>query len=429
MSEPESKTGQARADRKSFLRELRDREVFQTAGAYAVIAWGVTEIVDGVVERLGWPEWLATATVILFVVGFPVAMFLAWVFDWTPQGIRRDEPWRARSWASVAAAGLFLLAGSAALFWLINPSQIVRVERVGVAVLPCRYRGEEDYRFRGEGMAELIQAQLARDPSLRVPAYRSVVILAGRNLPTAEFARMAGVQWLVDCRLAREEQGWALDVALVDASSDTTEPLYGTEAGEAELADASARSARAIASRIAPDSSASSPENPLGFPAQARSLDAYLRGEQAIRRATADDFHRARQLFREAQNVPGFALARVREADALMAELEAAGPGKESQTEASLRAVALILDAAEAQDNSVAELYAGRMRLDLLSSRLQAGRAPDLERQREWLRQAVALRPSYAEPYWLLADALRTAGANGEAEKAEDAARLLDPVL
>ena len=82
-------------------------QVFQSAGAYAVIAWGITEILDGVISRFGWPDWIATRVVVLFVVGFPVAMWLAWVFDWTPAGIRREAPWTTRNWVSATGAVLF----------------------------------------------------------------------------------------------------------------------------------------------------------------------------------------------------------------------------------------------------------------------------------------------------------------------------------
>jgi hypothetical protein len=137
----------------SFLAELRKRRVFRAAAGYAVVAWGATEILDGVISRFGWPDWIATLVVILFVVGFPVAMFLAWVFDWTGEGVRRTEPWTATGGLSIVIAIVVLAAGSAGLFWLINPSGVARVEQTGIAVLPCRFRGEPEFAFRGEGVA------------------------------------------------------------------------------------------------------------------------------------------------------------------------------------------------------------------------------------------------------------------------------------
>ena len=67
----------------SFFFELRKRKVLQTAAIYGAVAWGVTEVAVTVVEQLFLPQWVATLAVIGFVVGFPVAMFLAWTFDFT----------------------------------------------------------------------------------------------------------------------------------------------------------------------------------------------------------------------------------------------------------------------------------------------------------------------------------------------------------
>ena len=75
----------------SFFSELRERKVPQAAAIYVAVAWGVTEIAVTVVEQLFLPQWVATLAVIGFVVGFPVAMFLAWTFDITAEGIQRTE--------------------------------------------------------------------------------------------------------------------------------------------------------------------------------------------------------------------------------------------------------------------------------------------------------------------------------------------------
>ena len=62
----------------SFFAELRRRKVVQSAAIYGAVAWGVTEVLVTIVEQLFLPQWVSTLTVIFFVVGFPVAMFLAW---------------------------------------------------------------------------------------------------------------------------------------------------------------------------------------------------------------------------------------------------------------------------------------------------------------------------------------------------------------
>jgi len=234
----------------SFFTELKKRQVFESALAYGVIAWGATEILDGVITRFGWPDWLATLVVILFVVGFPVPMFLAWVFDWTPEGIHRDEPWTKMDRASVAAAITFLLAGTAGLFWLINPGGVARLEQIGVAVLPCRYQGPEEFLFRADGLAGAIDERLALLKKLRVPTFSSELRLSTHKPFTAELGRQAGVGWLVECRLRQEKKQWQIEASLVDVGTDRSDLVVALEGPDSELYGRLDPIAQTLASRL-----------------------------------------------------------------------------------------------------------------------------------------------------------------------------------
>ena len=68
---------------RSLFSELRERKVVQVAAIYVAVAWGTTEIVVTVVEQLFLPQWVSTLAVIFFVVRFPIAVFLAWIFELT----------------------------------------------------------------------------------------------------------------------------------------------------------------------------------------------------------------------------------------------------------------------------------------------------------------------------------------------------------
>src|SRR5688572_7303491 len=76
----------------AFLAELKRRRVGKVAIGYGAVAWAVTEGASVVLPALYVPEWAMTMIVIFLLVGFPIAMVLAWVFDATPQGIQRTEP-------------------------------------------------------------------------------------------------------------------------------------------------------------------------------------------------------------------------------------------------------------------------------------------------------------------------------------------------
>ena len=74
----------------SFLAEIKRRKVFQVVAVYAVVAWLIIQMVDVVSDPLNLPEWLDTVVIVLLAVGFPLAVVLAWAFDITPEGVKRD---------------------------------------------------------------------------------------------------------------------------------------------------------------------------------------------------------------------------------------------------------------------------------------------------------------------------------------------------
>ena len=416
------------ARQKSFLVELKTRRVYQSAGAYAVIAWSATEILDGVIPRFGWPDWLATLVVILFVTGFPVAMFLAWVFDLTPGGIRRTEPWTAMGWLSIIAAVVFLVAGSGGLFWLINPSGVARLEQVGITVLPCRYRGEPEYAFRAEGIAAVINDRLAHLQQLHVPAFSSVLKLSAQNMSTSELGIQMGVAWLVECRVNQDQDRWQLDTSLINAETDESELVLSLDVETAEMVGTLESVTLALLGRLGLSNTEPEAQQRAGhFTPHIRSFDAYLKGEQAMRKRTAEDYLLAREYFHAAQQVPGFELAKVREADAFMEILGIADQGADRKTQAGLRAIGLMLDAVETKNPLLAELYVARMRLEILSARLGVGEALDEGHVEQWFDRAIKLKPNYAEPYRLLAQVLFSAGEKTRAENLLMQANSLDP--
>jgi hypothetical protein len=102
----------------SFLREIKQRKVFQVAAMYAVVAWLLIEVITSVEEPLNLPDWADTFVIVLLAIGFPVALILSWAFDVTPEGIkpaRKTESGGVSSQSSVTtftyvSQGLILLA-------------------------------------------------------------------------------------------------------------------------------------------------------------------------------------------------------------------------------------------------------------------------------------------------------------------------------
>jgi formylglycine-generating enzyme required for sulfatase activity/predicted esterase len=90
MTDPSS--SRPAPDITTWFGELARRRVFQVIALYVALAWGFTEIFTTVSETLGWPAWTRAAVVVLFILGFPAVMLLAWLFDVGPDGVRRARP-------------------------------------------------------------------------------------------------------------------------------------------------------------------------------------------------------------------------------------------------------------------------------------------------------------------------------------------------
>src|SRR5690606_10124671 len=75
----------------SLFAELKRRNVFRVGAAYLVVAWLLIEVSDTIFPRLGLPDWTVTFVIALLMLGLPVALFLAWAFELTPEGVKRTE--------------------------------------------------------------------------------------------------------------------------------------------------------------------------------------------------------------------------------------------------------------------------------------------------------------------------------------------------
>ena len=75
----------------SFFDELKRRNVFRVGIAYAVSAWVLLQIVDLVLENITAPEWVMQVFMLALAIGFPLAVFFAWAFEMTPEGVKRES--------------------------------------------------------------------------------------------------------------------------------------------------------------------------------------------------------------------------------------------------------------------------------------------------------------------------------------------------
>jgi len=388
----------------SFFAELRKRKVVQTAAIYGAVAWGVTEVIVTVVEQLFLPQWVSTLAVISFVVGFPVAMFLAWTFDLTSEGLRRTTVTSRRGKASIFLSLLLLISGTAGLFFLIKPairenaadsvSSPASAPPNSIAVLPFDNAGsDQDDLYLSEGLSDELRDQLSRVPDLRVSARSSSVAVRQKGLDAPSMAARLGVRKLVEGSLRRQGNILRVSVHLIEGGNGLTLWSETWERGPNELLNVQQAIAEQIVQIMLPEA------EPLMVEPATRNVDANdlmllaRHYELQVRDRQVTDVNlllKAIELYRQATEAdPESALAYSRLAGALLflGDLEAA--------EAPInRALLLNPNLSEVQ-NTVGEIYWAR-------GLPEAG--PAFKRAIELNRNNVDALSNYAFLLWLSYD-------------------------
>ena len=246
----------------SFFSELRKRKVVQVAAIYGAVAWGVTEIVVTVVEQLFLPQWVSTLAVIGFVVGFPVAMFLAWTFDITSDGIQRTDVSSRRATASIMLSMVLLVAGTAGLFLLIKPTMQNRgadfdipVLSNSVAVMPFDNASRNpDDAYLSAGLSDELRDQLGRVSDLRIAARSSSIAIREIGADAMSSSEKLGVAHLVEGSLRRQGNLLRVSVQLLDGASGLATWSETFERGPAELLSLQQEIVENVVQQLLPDS-------------------------------------------------------------------------------------------------------------------------------------------------------------------------------
>jgi TolB-like protein/Tfp pilus assembly protein PilF len=217
---------------RTLLNELSRRRVFRVAGIYGIVAWVVAEVADVIFPALQLPDWTVTFVIALLLLGFPVAMFFAWVFDIGPQGIERTEPLAERAGGIPGmerfAYLLMLGAAMAGLAYLLLPgyfpglgsSDPATVSKDSIAVLPfsnLSQDGSDDYF--SDGMSEELLNLLARVPGLRVAARTSSFAYKNKEVDVRDVARELGVETVLEGSVRRSGDRVRITAQLIDAKT------------------------------------------------------------------------------------------------------------------------------------------------------------------------------------------------------------------
>jgi len=192
----------------SFVAELKRRRVLKVGGAYLVVAWLAVQAVSIGFPAFDAPPWALRVFILVALLGFPIAVVMAWVFDATPEGVKAESAGaRASLGVYVAAAALAALA----LGWYFKGQPSYRAGDVpanttpSVAVLPfANMSGKADEDYFSDGMTEELLNVLAKIPKLNVAARTSVFEFKGKGGDVREIGRKLGVSHIVEGSVRRE---------------------------------------------------------------------------------------------------------------------------------------------------------------------------------------------------------------------------------
>ena len=225
------------SERPSFFAELKRRNVYRVAVAYAVVAWLLIQIATQVFPFFEIPSWAVRLVVVLLILGFPVALILSWVFEITPEGIKREtevEPGRSITGrtgrkivgltivAALLAAGLFtfqLLRSKPGPEASPSVATAISTAAKGIAVLPLvNTSGDPANEYFSDGLSEELIAVLAKIPDLKVIGQSSSFLFKGKSGDPKAIGEKLGVAHIIEGSVRKEGERVRIVAELITAA-------------------------------------------------------------------------------------------------------------------------------------------------------------------------------------------------------------------
>jgi TolB-like protein/Flp pilus assembly protein TadD len=393
----------------SLFAELKRRNVIRMAGLYLVGAWLVTQVAGTVLPMFDAPSWLPRSVVILLAIGLIPALVFAWVFELTPEGLKRDTqvateqsiaPQTARRLDRMIIVLLVIALGYFAVDkFLLAPHRAAEQGAAhdgephairSIAVLPLdNYSGDPNQDYFAEGITDQVTTALAIISQLRVISRGSTMQFRGAHRPpTPEIAKMLDVDALLEGSVVRVGDKVRITAQLIDARADKHLWAQNFERSSRDVLALQDELASAIAHEIdvhvTPGEQSrltrAASVNPAAY-------DAYLKGRYFFFRPSDENLGKAIALFEEAVKLDAkFAPAYSGLSDAYL--WAAFNEGVLTSSEAKPKAAAAAERAIEL-DDAAAE---GHTSLAIFKSWFEFDWAGS---EREF-RRAIALNPNYA---------------------------------
>jgi hypothetical protein len=207
-----------------FFQEVQRRKVYRVAAAYIIAAGFIIQIGSAVFPAWDLPNWSFRLVVVLLLIGFPIALILAWAYDITSEGIKATPAapattHRRRNLALLGVTGVIISA--AAGFFLLPPAVAHKVDK-SIAVLPFDNLSEEkENAFFADGIQDDILTNLSKIGDLKVISRTSVMSYRGKTANVREIGKALGVSAILRHRGRQAEPTGGHEGAAVDGQVNT----------------------------------------------------------------------------------------------------------------------------------------------------------------------------------------------------------------
>jgi TolB-like protein len=419
-------------DPDNFFAELKRRNVYKVAVAYAVIAWLLIQVTDTVLPRLNLPEWIVTLVIVLVILGFPVALVLAWAFELTPEGVvHADDVAPNRSITRKTGRKLtvvIVLVGAAAAamfaFQFVRSTasgtlkeEAATIPDQSIAVLPFENGGgNPDTEYLSDGISEALINGLTELQQLKVIARSTAFRYKGKPADPQAVGRELKVRTVLMGLVRQVGENLNVQVDLVDAT--TGAQLWGQvyERRVSDVLSVKQAIAREVTEKLRLKLSVEQQQQiTKRDTTNAEAYQFYLRGRYYWNNRTPADLEKAIAEFQQAvERDPGYALAFVGLSDcySILEDYTGADGGMEKAKAYADRALQL--------DNSLAEAHAS-----LASVYQNSWRWAEAE---QGFKRSLALNPKYPTARHWYGTLLRDLGRIDEAMAEMTRAQELDPL-
>jgi serine/threonine-protein kinase len=417
----------------SLFTELKRRNVFKVAAAYAVVAWLTVQVMSIALPAFEAPTWVLRVLILLLALGLPLAIVLSWLFEVTPEGMKVEPAAFGNKRLFAMAAGLAALA----IAWYFIGQPAVRMPAAGtaeaaapaakpasprapqrsIAVLPFVDMSQgKDQEYFSDGITEEILNALTHIEGLKVAGRTSSFHFKGRNDSLQAIGAALGVAHVLEGSVRKQGDRVRITAQLIKVddgfhvwSQNYDRKLDDIFAVQDEISTAIAS---ALSSRLAPATGANTRIDPQTY-------DTYLRARQQLAKRSGESVMEATRLFTQVtERDPTFDAAWSGRAKSLALTYNYAGGDADDYTEPARQSAqrALALNPANAE---------ALMMLGFLDVQY-AWRWDDAVRE---INAAIDLAPNDAEVANFAGDTFRLVGDLENAERWERRAVELDPLF